>query len=47
VHNAGYVAAGYLLTAAALGGYVARLFQRARAARRAAQAVAARRDATA
>ncbi len=30
----GYVAAGYLLTAAALGGYVLRLRARARRARR-------------
>jgi len=30
----GYVAAGYLITAAALGGYLLRLRQRARRARR-------------
>lgn len=41
--NAGYVVAGYLITAVALGGYVLRLFARARGARRYAEAVAARR----
>jgi hypothetical protein len=41
--NAGYVIAGYVLTAVALGGYVLRLFARAREARRRAEAVAARR----
>jgi hypothetical protein len=41
--NVGYVVAGYVLTAAALGGYVLRLFARAREARRRAEAVAARR----
>jgi hypothetical protein len=40
--NAGYVVAGYVLTALALGGYTLRLFARARAARRRADAVAAR-----
>jgi len=41
--NTGYVVAGYLVTAVALGGYVVRLFARARQARRRAEAVAARR----
>jgi hypothetical protein len=41
--NVGYVIAGYLLTAAALGGYVLRLRARARAAVRRADAVARRR----
>jgi hypothetical protein len=41
--NVGYVVAGYVLTAVALGGYVLRLFARAREARRHAEAVAARR----
>lgn len=41
--NTGYVVAGYVLTAAALGGYVLRLFARARRAGRRAEAVAARR----
>jgi hypothetical protein len=41
--NAGYVIAGYLLTALALGGYTLRLFARARVARRRADAVAERR----
>ena len=45
--NAGYVAAGYLLTAAVLGGYVLRLVSRARRARRVTEAVVARRDAVA
>jgi hypothetical protein len=45
VDNAGYVAAGYLLTAAALGGYILRLFARARRARRLTEAVVGRRDA--
>jgi hypothetical protein len=44
VHNAGYVLAGYLVTASALGGYVLLLFARARRARVLAEAVAARRD---
>jgi hypothetical protein len=35
----GYVAAGYLVTAAALGGYLLRLRQRARRARRHATAL--------
>ena len=43
--NAGYVIAGYLLTAAALGAYTLRLFARAKAAKRRAEAVAARRGA--
>jgi hypothetical protein len=43
--NAGFVVAGYLLTAAALGGYLALLRVRARAARRAADSAAARRRA--
>lgn len=41
--NAGYVIAGYALTALALGGYVAMLHARARAARRRAEEMAARR----
>ncbi len=41
--NGGYVIAGYLLTTVALGGYTLRLFGRARAARRRAEAVAVRR----
>jgi hypothetical protein len=44
VHSAGYVLAGYVVTAAALGGYVLWLFARARRARQLAEAVAARRD---
>jgi hypothetical protein len=44
VHSAGYVLAGYLITGAALGGYVLLLFGRARRALRLAEAVAARRD---
>ena len=44
MHSAGYVLAGYLVTGAALGGYVLFLFARARRARRVAEAVAARRD---
>ena len=39
----GYVVTGYLLTAAALGGYTYRLFARARAARRRAEAIRERR----
>jgi hypothetical protein len=39
----GYVIAGYLITAATLGGYTLRLFARARAARRRADAIAQRR----
>jgi hypothetical protein len=41
--NAGYVIAGYLLTASALGAYTLRLFARARAAKRRAEAAAGRR----
>jgi CcmD family protein len=41
--NVGYVVAGYAITSVALGGYVLRLFVRAREARRRAEAVAARR----
>jgi hypothetical protein len=41
--NEGYVIAGYLVMAAALGGYAWRLFARARSARRRAEAIAARR----
>ena len=41
--NTGYVIAGYLVTCAALGGYTLRLFARARAAKRRAQAIAERR----
>jgi len=44
VHSLGYVIAGYVVTAASLGGYVVSLFARARRARRLAEAVAARRD---
>lgn len=43
--NVGYVLAGYVITAVALGGYVLRLFARAREARRHAEAVAGRRRA--
>ena len=39
----GYVIAGYLITAATIGGYTARLFARARSARRRAEAIAERR----
>lgn len=42
----GYVVAGYVLTAAALGGYALRLRARSRAARRRAEAVADRRRRT-
>jgi hypothetical protein len=41
--NVAYVIVGYLLTAAALGGYTLRLVARGRAAQRRAEAVAARR----
>lgn len=41
--NEGYVIVAYLLMAGALGGYAWRLFARARAARRRADAIAARR----
>jgi len=41
--NAGFVIAGYLVTVAALGGYTLRLFARARAAKRRAEAIAERR----
>jgi len=41
--NVGYVIAGYLVTVAALGGYTLRLFARARAAKRRAEAIAERR----
>jgi hypothetical protein len=41
--NVGYVIAAYLITALALGGYTLRLFARARAARRRAEAIAGRR----
>ncbi len=41
--NVGYVVAGYSITALALGGYVLRLFARAREARRRAEAVSTRR----
>ena len=44
MHSAGYVLTGYLVTGAALGGYVLFLFARARRARGLAEAVAARRD---
>jgi len=39
--NFGYVLAGYLLTAAAIGAYVANLLSRARRARRRAEAMSA------
>lgn len=41
--NLGYVIAGYVLAAVALGGYVVRLHARARSARRRADAVPPRR----
>lgn len=41
--NVGYVVAGYAIMAVALGGYVLRLFARAREARRRAEAIAVRR----
>lgn len=41
--NAGFVLAGYLLTGAALAGYTAHLFVRARRARRRAALLASRR----
>jgi len=41
--NVGYVIAGYLVTAIALGGYTLRLFARARDAKRRAQTIAERR----
>jgi len=41
----GYVIAGYLITAATLGGYTLRLFARARAARRRAGSIAEHRRA--
>jgi hypothetical protein len=44
VHDAGFVVAGYVLTLAALGGYVASLIARARRARLRAAAIVARRD---
>jgi len=44
VHDVGFVVAGYTLTGAALGGYVAILLTRARRARVRAAAIAARRD---
>lgn len=43
--NVGYVVAGYAITASALGGYVIRLFARAREARRRAEVVATRQRA--
>jgi CcmD family protein len=43
--NVGYVVAGYAITAIGLGGYVLRLFARAREARRRAEVVATRRRA--
>jgi hypothetical protein len=42
MHNLEFVIAGYLLTAFALGGYVARMHVRARKARLRAAAIAAR-----
>ncbi len=44
VANVEYVVAGYLLTGLALGLYVVRLHQRARAATRRVKAIAAKRD---
>jgi len=44
MHNLEFVVAGYAVTAAALGGYVLRLFARARRARERTAAIAARRD---
>ena len=41
--NVGYVIAGYLITAIALGGYTLRLFARVRGAKRRAQTIAERR----
>jgi CcmD family protein len=41
--NFGYVIAAYVVTAVTLGGYAWRLFSRAKAARRRADAVAGRR----
>jgi hypothetical protein len=41
--NTGYVVAGYLLTVGALGGYVLRLFVRARQARARVEALSSRR----
>jgi hypothetical protein len=41
--NAGYVIAGYLVTALALGMYTLRLFARAKTARRRARTIADRR----
>jgi hypothetical protein len=41
--NVGYVVAGYAISALALGGYVLKLFARARDARRRAEVVAGRR----
>jgi hypothetical protein len=43
MHNLEFVVAGYSVTAAALAGYVARLFVRARRARELAAAIAAKR----
>lgn len=43
MHNLEFVVAGYLVTAGALGAYVARLFVRARRARDRAAAIAAKR----
>lgn len=42
--NLAFVVAGYLITAVALGGYVARLLHRARSARSRVAAIAARRS---
>jgi hypothetical protein len=41
MHNLEFVVAGYLITACSLGGYVLRLFARARRARERAAAIAA------
>jgi CcmD family protein len=41
--NVGYVIAAYVVTAIALGGYILRLFARARSAKHRAQTIAERR----
>ena len=43
MHNLEFVVAGYVVTAVALGGYVARLYLRARRAGQRAAAIAAKR----
>jgi len=44
VDDVGFIAAGYLIAAAALGGYVATLFARARRARARSVAIASGRE---